>query len=536
MLACGNAFAQDKALEISNVRVSGIGQTAFTVSWNTNRPCTGSLAYRNADNDLLNAIQGHDTAVFHSIPVTNLQPGNIYAVKIIAGLGNDTAVTEKFFGTASASTGKITVYFTTPVDTTVSTGTNAIWLNNLADDTLVQYINRSKYSLDICIYNTTNSASIADIAGAINSAYSRGVKVRVIYDGSVGNTMIPNLNAAINRMASPQGSNYNIMHNKFMAIDAKSSNPNDSYVWTGSMNWTVQQINGTDYNNVIIFQDQTLAKAYKMEFDEMWGDTGTVPNFGASKFGQFKSDNTPHIFSIGGKTVESYFSPSDSVNLQILKTISSAGNDMEFETMVITRNDIADSITSKVSKGVFATYGMVDDSTTTLVWPNLKAGMLPNTLQSHTGQTGIMHNKYVIIDQSNTSSDPMVLTGSHNWSLVANTMNDENTVIVHDATIANIYYQEFHKTFTAHGGIMGVNDPIHNEEVKFFPNPAHSDLQVSGLKILRSEVYDVLGTLLQKKESCNDPCHFDLSGLRPGLYFLKVYSAKGLRVSKIIVE
>src|SRR5688572_20290722 len=111
---------------------------------------------------------------------------------------------------------KIICYFTKPVDTTVSNGVNAVYLNNCADDTLVQYINRAQESIDICIYNTTSSGSIANIAGALNTAYANGIRIRVIYDGSAGNTMIPNLNSGINTVASPQGNPFNIMHNKFV--------------------------------------------------------------------------------------------------------------------------------------------------------------------------------------------------------------------------------------------------------------------------------------------------------------------------------
>ncbi|MEI6455702.1 MAG: T9SS type A sorting domain-containing protein, partial [bacterium] len=50
-------------------------------------------------------------------------------------------------------------------------------------------------------------------------------------------------------------------------------------------------------------------------------------------------------------------------------------------------------------------------------------------------------------DQSSPDEDPFVWTGSHNWSDAANTVNDENTIVIHDATVANLYYQEFKKRF-----------------------------------------------------------------------------------------
>jgi hypothetical protein len=41
----------------------------------------------------------------------------------------------------------------------------------------------------------------------------------------------------------------------------------------------------------------------------------------------------------------------------------------------------------------------------------------------------------------------MVWTGSHNWSDAANVSNDENSIVIHDAVIANVFYQEFKKRF-----------------------------------------------------------------------------------------
>jgi hypothetical protein len=59
----------------------------------------------------------------------------------------------------------------------------------------------------------------------------------------------------------------------------------------------------------------------------------------------------------------------------------------------------------------------------------------------------MLHSKTMIIDQSNTSSDPFVWTGSHNWSDAANVNNDENSIVIHDALITNLFYQEFKKRF-----------------------------------------------------------------------------------------
>ena len=132
-------------------------------------------------------------------------------------------------------------------------------------------------SVSICAIYNLNNQNISNISAALNAAATRGVVVRVVYDGSTTNAGISELSGVIKRISSPQGSLYGIMHNKFVVFDANSTNPNEAVLWTGSTNFTEDQIN-TDKNNVIIFQDQSLAKAYTLEFEEMFGSSGTTPN------------------------------------------------------------------------------------------------------------------------------------------------------------------------------------------------------------------------------------------------------------------
>jgi len=54
-----------------------------------------------------------------------------------------------------------------------------------------------------------------------------------------------------------------------------------------------------------------------------------------------------------------------------------------------------------------------------------------------------LHHKYAIIDAEPNATNPKVITGSHNWTNRAENHNDENTLIIHDADIANIFRQEF---------------------------------------------------------------------------------------------
>ena len=123
------------------------------------------------------------------------------------------------------------------------------------------------------------------------------------------------------------------MHDKIMIIDAFSEEPNDPIVFSGATNFSDGQLH-EDPNDALFIQDQSLAKAYTLEFDEMV----------SGKFGESKTDNTPHEFVIGGKRIESYFSPSEDVRAKLFEAIDQADSELYFGLLILTRNNIAGCI------------------------------------------------------------------------------------------------------------------------------------------------------------------------------------------------
>ena len=435
---------------------------------------------------------------------------------------------------------KFKFYFNHAVDNTVSTGTNAINLNGYIDDTLIAYINRSKYTLDIAVYDFlsgSGTSSLANVATAINAAYTRGVKVRWIFNGSCSNTGLSLLNSGIDTLGSPTTSSYTIMHNKFMIVDGNSPNPDESVVWTGSTNWSTTQFN-TDYDNVVIIQDSALAHAYIGEFNMMWGDTGIAPNRANSKFGHTKSDLGRHNFTIDGKHVELYFSPSDNTGSHISSTIATANTDLYWGMYTFTYQSYATDIVAKKTSGVYVAG--IDDSYSHSYTPyNTFTTGLGSMFKEYTG-TGLYHNKYMIVDPSDSCSDPIVLTGSHNWSNSANTDNDENTLIIHDATAANIYYQSFKADFTSMGGILthvnGCTTAVPKVSatisgLAIAPNPAQGNFFLS-CNINQPQVLTVTLISMDGKTSTTIMDEWQGSGYFkryfkvpvPGIYIVKVVS------------
>lgn len=426
---------------ISTININNLQTNGATLSWETDLAGTTEVTYGSTPLLELGTLSDNNPVTSHSYTLNTLLPGQIYYAQVYSSLNGDTSTSSiQVFGTQSLSAGWIKSYFNHEVDNTNGSSLPELVQINALDDTLIAYINRAELTIDLTIYDFDNE-SISSISEAINDAYNRGVLVRFISDGNqaAANLGTLDLIPEIQQLLSPVGGNFTIMHNKFVVIDADHENPNKPIVWTGSTNWTDRQIN-RDPNNVIIVQDQTLARTYKLEFEEMWGSTNEYADTTVSRFGFEKQDNTPHEFVIGGKRVECYFSPSDNTNQELIKTLLTANDSVQFATMLITRFDIANAIDTLLANGV-PVAGLINNTSTTTVYSQLLASM-GNQLFVNADTNIIMHHKFFVVD-AETDNDPIVWTGSHNWSSNANTRNDENTLVVHDAEVADWYYRAY---------------------------------------------------------------------------------------------
>lgn len=436
----------------------------------------------------------------------------------------------------------IKIFFTRPVDTTVSSGTPAKFVNQGIDDTLINYINRAKHTLDIAVYDYKQSAGISNIATAINNAYTRGVQVRWIYEPSISNAGLSQLNSAIPTTYNRAAGNFGIMHNKFMIIDANSSTPSDAYVWTGSCNWDEEQID-SDFNNIIIIQDQPLAQAYLGQFNQMWGSTGALPDTVNAKFSTHKTNLGQHSFTVDGIPISLYFSPSDNTNDHLLSMISSANSQMFFGQYAFTISDNADSIVKKINAGVY-TAGIMDDFATNYTAYSTLSPVMGNMLRVYNHGSSIYHNKFFLVDACDLSSDPTLETGSHNWSQTADTKNDENALIIHDATVANIYYQAFVKDFAVLGGTLatcnlssGINENTADAAFNLYPNPTHKEFVLATNSIDNStfSLQNALGQTILSQNIASVETHINISHFAPGIYFVQLKQGDKTTVKQLVI-
>ena len=500
------------------ILTSGITQTnitnnSFDLSWSTSDSATTECNF-GLTSSLGTIVNNSGNVINHTISLTSLQPATFYYVQCYSVRGVDTAFSNiGIYSTASNSSGIIRPYFNHSVDNSVSTGVDAQNITNYFNDTIKAYIDIADSTLDICVYN----ASDALIATAINDAYNRGVQVRYIADDDVVNSMLSSLDPNIPIVYRTPIPVAGIMHNKFLVIDVNSVN--NSWIMTGSTNWTNPSNLFNDYNNLIFVQDQALARAYTMEFEEMWSGI----------FGSNKDDNTPHDFNVNGKHMELYFSPSDQTTSHILEVINSVDYTLEFALLDFTRDDLGDAIIDVHNSFGTNVRGIVEsENTTGSEFPALNSAGV--NIKSHTGIPHTIHHKYAIADADLVASDPILLTGSHNWSNNAENNSDENTLIIHDHTTANIYLQEFTKRFNELSSTSVINNLI-DINIGVFPNPSLGEINIeTDLCIEKINVYQQDGKLL--KTLHDNKFHLD----KNAIYFLKIFTKSGNSVKKVIVQ
>lgn len=527
---------------------SGITPNSVTLTWTTQNTGDSKLKFFKSDSldqpaVFTDSLYNASLTTNHTFTLNNLIPGKIYYALAYSTNGQGTSIsTPKYFSTQSdpSSTGKFELYFNKSVDNSYAMpGNNAVG-NVDFKVRLGERIDSATKSIDVAMYSFNEVTQIKD---KLINALIRGVKVRMVYDHRDGNiqALVQDLiNAGVRVQQRPIGTN--IMHNKFFIFDARDNTSfSDDWLWGGSANITNAQFYD-DAQNVILIQDQALCNTYTREFEEMWGSHNNVNNSSNAKFGAAKLDNTPHLFNIKGRKVECYFSPSDNPSAQIENMIGiNTNKSIYFCAFAFTRFQIANKMKTqfqppnKYVRGVFDNGNGTDPSS---VYPEMKGigGTTPWNPPAPVyldGESGLLHSKYILIDPDLPSSDPIVETGSYNFSTAATTGNDENFLMIYDSLVANQYLQDFAKRYTLAGGTIKVemiSSVIPDNFIlsQNYPNPFNPRTEISyevpAAKLVKLTVYNVLGKemaeLVNERQSPGKyKVSFDASNLTSGVYF-----------------
>jgi phosphatidylserine/phosphatidylglycerophosphate/cardiolipin synthase-like enzyme len=502
---------------------TNVTTTSFNVNWQTNFTGTTVIYYGTTPAlGQTKTVAGSSTA--HIVPLTGLSPATVYYVQgESAGGGAVVKSPITSFVTASVSTGEMRVYFNRSVDTTFRIGTAKplATTGQRCVSELIARIAAATQTIDVAMYS---SGEIA-IKDALKAAAARGVRVRYIADKSALNAIFSDTTALGFRFE--KSTNPDLMHNKFFIFDAGSVDK--AWLSAGSMNNSTGQLY-TDPNNMIMIQDQALARVYTVEFEEMWGSTTALPNAANAKYGPNKSRNTPkNVIIGGGKNIEVYFSPTDGTTAGIVNEIDSANTDLEFALLIHTANETGTAIYNAKRRGVNA-RGIVNVDTATT--GDEYTYLLRNGVQMRLYNDGsIFHHKYCLVDAKNAASNPTLLTGSHNWSATAETKNDENLLIIHDASIVNIYLQEFEARWKEAARVDVKEVKIDGFEAMIFPNPATNETNIKlnsqtqrdvSITLLNS-IGQAIETRILRNLSGESTLNFPLNNLPAGQYFMSFW-------------
>ncbi|HEY6951864.1 MAG TPA: phospholipase D-like domain-containing protein, partial [Bacteroidota bacterium] len=533
--------------------LSGVG---FTVNWTTLIE-GNSVLYFGRTQALGDSLVDSTLATNHSFAITGLTPGRIYYYRAVSAnlSGVSSGSITPVVTTSPASSGEMDVYFNYSTDGTLGLLPAANGSTALMDKLLTR-ISLATKTIDMALYSFDdfggNPAVVANrVADSLVSAKNRGVAVRMVFDNKATSTPLSKLITAgisVIKRTVP-GTDQGIMHNKFFVFDGRdTTSATDDWVVTGSWNVTND---GTveDAQNALFIQDQSLARIYELEFEEMFGSSLLTANPSSARFGPNKQDNTPHYTYVGGTKVEVYFSPSDQTTSHIIGALSSADNNVFFGVLSFTRDDIASTLIARKNAGAIV-RGMIDQQPSTL--GSLQLGGVDALQAGHSVVTGLFHHKYAIVDPFNDGSDPLVITGSHNWSGAAENDNDENTLIIHSGDIARQYVQEFSKRYQESGGsgaILGVERagdliPRTSSLLQNYPNPfnpsTNLEVRVATHGLVSVRVFDVLGreiaTLMNEiKAPGVYRLNWDASRLASGMYLCKMQTGTFNSTKKMLL-
>lgn len=209
-----------------------------------------------------------------------------------------------------------------------------------------------------------------------------------------------------------------LMHNKFCILDEK-------IVWTGSYNPT----NSKNHNNVVIIESATIARNFLEEFEEI------------KKGESSKTRNQKIIFN--GHLLENHFCPEDDCQRIILEKLVEANESIYFLTFTFTDKEIAEQLVEKHVEGIEVKGLMERFQNKYSVYAALNKSGIDVILDN---QKEFQHNKVFIIDNET------VITGSYNPTKAANTINDENIVIIKQPEIVERYLKLFDILFDQNDG------------------------------------------------------------------------------------
>ena len=269
--------------------------------------------------------------------------------------------------------------------------------------------------------------------------------------------------AKIKKLCKPQKSRTGIRHNKFIVLIKKGKTKDTPVaVWTGSTNISAGGIFGHSNVGHAIW-DKDIAQRY-LDYWERLADPDVKP--AALREANLEAEPTPKRKTLPPKDrMLTLFSPRDEKEkvptLRWFGDMMAAANRITCMSFAFNLDDILHKELVKKSETLrYAVFdknpgseveGEIRESRNAVIAPGakLEKGDIVNFLAenlSGLNRNLYIHDKFLLIDP--LGDDPIVITGSANFSKPSQTSNDENMLVIRGNTrVADIYFGEFMRIF-----------------------------------------------------------------------------------------
>jgi len=372
------------------------------------------------------------------------------------------------------------------------------WLGRDLPAALLKFIGQAKKGDTLlgCFYEFR----FLEVAQAFKAALDRGVNVKIIFDAKVNGftdkkgavqksfpreenlDMVKKAGLPASSIIKREANANNIHHNKFIVLQRKGET-DPSAVWTGSTNISQGGIYGQTNVGHWVRNTET-AKQYKKYWEVLssdpGGQAGDTQSDKNKKNKVFKTNVVAIQDDLPGATlndipkgITTIFSPRSAINMlnnyagmvdgatDLANVTLAFGVNAVFKNL-LQNNNAQGAITFMLlekedkakpkSKTPFTFLGAANNvyqafgsyiSDPLYDWVQVETSTRNLKLNSH---VAYIHSKFLLMDP--LSDDPVVVTGSANFSDASTKSNDENMIIVRgNRRVADIYFTEFNRLF-----------------------------------------------------------------------------------------
>jgi len=335
------------------------------------------------------------------------------------------------------------------------------WLSRGLLEGLVEFIERAESS-DFTLHGAIYEFQWPEALDALRAAKSRGAEIKVIFDAIPGDShpkkknVVAVATAKLKQVSIPKTKG-TIMHNKFLVLSRKDK---PVAVWTGSTNWTENGIFGHS-NCGHVIEDATVAVQYLDYWTQLSHDDASevLRNWLDANAASPPSPWTTDVVAVFSprndlSVLEWYAKIVGSAKSALFMTFAFGMNKLFLDYYENDDDVLKYALMEKEGNGKLLAQGKIDirrvrarTNVIVAVANELELNVLDRWVaerRSLSNESNVkwIHTKYALMDP--LGPEPVVITGSANFSKASTDSNDENMLVIrNNKRVAEIYLTEF---------------------------------------------------------------------------------------------